>query len=155
MIFYGWGRDLEKVAYAGINKCRACKNYAHFWIGQSARYVELYFVKVAKYNKKFYFYCDSCHQGVEIEPSRKDEILRATVAFPSHADTEEMWNHFASLWNEVVKHPVPEERAQMFSLALRQTAERLKERFQPEHVDYVLARYVECVTDSDPPTGPS
>ena len=51
MIIYGWGKDIKKIAYAGISRCLNCGNFSHFWVCEQASYASLYFVKLVKWNK--------------------------------------------------------------------------------------------------------
>src|SRR4051812_17695799 len=93
MIIYGWGKDLRKLAYAGIEKCPNCGAVAHFWLCERANNASLYFLKIAKWNRQFLLMCQSCENGWEILPELRDETLRRTLALPSPEECEEIFGY--------------------------------------------------------------
>lgn len=77
MIFASWGKDSREIGYWGILKCSNCKNYGHFSINELTNKVKLYFITVAKYDKKRYLICPICNAGYEIKDSEYESTIRA------------------------------------------------------------------------------
>jgi hypothetical protein len=102
MIIYGWGKDLKQVAYAGIEKCPNCKNYGHFWICEHSSHAKLYFIKVAKWNKKLLYMCQTCERGWEIEESAKEDAIKRTIALPTGEQALQMWTRLDSAVNDAL-----------------------------------------------------
>jgi hypothetical protein len=148
MIIYGWGKDLKKIAYAGIEKCSNCKNHSHFWIGETSSHATLYFVKVAKWNKKYYFCCETCQRGFEIAPGRLDELLRASVKLPSQQQCREIWDHLDLAARHALDQKLPpDELVKHFFQTIGDDVALLKKKFQAEYVDYVAGVYVRYQMD--------
>ena len=152
MIFYGWGKDLRQIAYAGIEKCQNCRNHSHFWICESASYAELYFIKLAKWNKKSFLMCETCQRGVELAQSKINEIISTTIALPSYDSVCEMWKQLDSNVSESASGLTDgHEIMEAIQASIAKSSTQLRERIDPGHVDYVVSRFVRFLSDTDVP----
>jgi hypothetical protein len=154
MIIYGWGKDLTQVAYAGIEKCPNCKNYSHFWVCEHSSHASLYFIKVARWNKKLLFMCQTCERGWEIDAARKEEVLQRTVSLPSVEQCGDMWSRLNASVNKSlvgVGETGKEETVLLISNAITEAVKELKATYQEDHVAYVVSRFIANLQDPDRP----
>lgn len=92
MILLGWGQESTKVCDAGIMKCDHCNNYATSEIREIARKTSLYFIPVAKWDRKYYLVCDICQHGLELNLETKNKILQEMQSLPKNSTSTIMWN---------------------------------------------------------------
>jgi transcription elongation factor Elf1 len=97
MVLLGWGQDSTKVCDAGIMKCDNCNNYATFEIKELARNASLYFITVAKWDRKYYLVCDTCQYGYELNVETKNKIFQDMKSLPSNAVSAIMWKAMHNL----------------------------------------------------------
>lgn len=71
-IIFGWGKKGKKIGYIGIDKCQNCKNYVHFHIYEYANNVNVYFISIAKFNRKNYLVCPVCDVAYELTDGLKE-----------------------------------------------------------------------------------
>ena len=95
-IIFGWGKKGKQVGYIGIDKCPNCRNYTHLFLYEYANNINIYFVPVAKFNKKLYLVCSTCDAAWELTEELKKEMLEVSVITLDVATT-------TYIWNEVVK----------------------------------------------------
>jgi hypothetical protein len=154
MIIYGWGEGLKDVAYAGIEKCHNCKNWAHFQVCEHSSYASLYFIKVARWNRKCVCVCKACNRGWEISDDKRDEVIRMTVNLPSEQQCLDMWtlmDHEKSRVCRHERHNGEEAVAKAVWTALADVILGLKQTYQDGHVQYVARRFVAHLQDEDRP----
>lgn len=150
MIIYGWGKDLKKVGYAGIAKCANCNNFSHFWVCEHSSHASLYFIRIAKWDKKLVCLCGTCERGWEIEPAKQDEVIRQTLALPSYEDAHTMWGKFEKSVSQAIdENERNGQEVLMASVteAITSTVEQLKREYQVDHALYVAGRYVTYLQD--------
>jgi hypothetical protein len=155
MIIYGWGKDLKQVAYAGIEKCPNCKNYGHFWICEHSSHAKLYFIKVAKWNKKLLYMCETCERGWEIEETAKEDAIKRTIALPTGEQALQMWTRLNSAVNNALTGAgelAQEETVRLIINVITETVKELKATYQEDHVGYVAGRFIAYLQDQDRPT---
>jgi len=154
MLIYGWGKDLKDVAYAGIEKCPQCKNWSHFYICEHSSHASLYFIRVAKWSKKWVYVCKVCSHGWEVEEGKKDELIRQTVYLPSQEQCLQMWTRYDKAVSEALDRGTDKGQEAVVSLireAITATLDALKETHQDDHARYVAQRYVAFLQDQDTP----
>lgn len=149
MIFYGWGKDLKQIAYAGVEKCPNCKNFGHFSLCENSSYASLYFVTVAKWNKKYFLMCELCQKGCEIDAAGKDELLRMTIAIPPKEHVAEIWNRLEIAYTDA--EAMPGDHTKAFAYTLNAALMQLKSAYSENHVAYVANRYAQWLKDDDGP----
>jgi hypothetical protein len=155
MIIYGWGKDLRQVAYAGIEKCPNCKNYGHFWICEHSSHAKLYFIKVAKWNKKLLYMCETCERGWEIEDSAKEDAIKRTIGLPTGQQCMEMLTRLNSAVNNALTGAGAEgqeETGRLIGNVFTEAVKELKRSYQEDHVGYVAGRFIAYLQDQDRPT---
>ena len=109
-VFFGWGKKGKVVGYIGIDKCPNCKNYVHFQLYEYANNVNLYFVPVAKWNKKIYLVCSQCEAAWELKDDLKEEMLDKALRTPDPKVIDLIWDRVdeivaKDLDNLLKKHP--------------------------------------------------
>ena len=152
MIFVGWGKDLKKIAYAGIEKCANCKNHGHFWICEQSSKATLYFVKVAKWNKKQFFMCEKCKRGWEIPEEKQAELLKMTVGLPTIEDCTQIFTQLTLAYNgaEAANRGKEEaEKMESIRISVTEKITELEKTFQGDYVEYVVSRFLPYVNDRD------
>jgi zinc-ribbon family len=152
IVFYGWGKDLKPVAYAGIEKCPRCKNWAQFSVYEQTSHASLYFIKVARWGKKLYYRCETCKGGWEIEEQAKEDAIKRTIGLPPAEQLVQMWAHLdTSAANAITAGSGSDRLPELLGLALTNAVEQLKTEHQPDHVAYIANRYVAYLRDTDRP----
>jgi len=146
VIIYGWGKDLKQVAYAGIERCQNCSNFGHFWLCEQSSYASLYFVKVAKWNKRLFLMCQTCQRGWELEQKDKASIIRSTLGLPTPQDCQELWDEIGRRISltaariDQLGHLEPV--SAVWETTFNNIVFELGRRHDREHVKYVLSRFV-------------
>ncbi len=92
MIIAGWGKNAKKIAFSGINRCPNCKNWAPTNVYELATKASLYFIPVAKFNRKYYLVCSLCQAGWELDEKAKETLLRESVTLPDEKTAVGAWN---------------------------------------------------------------
>lgn len=91
MIVAGWGKGLRPIGYWGILKCSNCKNYTHFNLCELSNNIKLYFITVAKYNKKKYLVCPVCECGFDVTEEKFSELIEKMPQRFDKEKTEKIW----------------------------------------------------------------
>lgn len=144
MIVAGWGKGSKKLAYLGIAKCGNCKNWVHFNLFEVANKVSVYFVPVAKFNKKYYMVCGVCNAAIEISAEQKDEALKASLALPGSDTVQVIWDGLGDAFKTAAAAADP-------GKAIDDAIDDLKTIYPGDHVDYVTQTYVKWLKDEDRP----
>lgn len=96
---FGWGKNSKEVGYIGLHKCAVCSDYSHFTIHEVANNVKVYFIPIAKFNKKRYVVCQKCQNGWELDEVNYLTLMKTSMTALSKEKTLELWN---SISNSVV-----------------------------------------------------
>lgn len=144
-IIAGWGKDAKVIAYVGLIKCEHCRNYAHWYLYEIGKKVTLYFVPVAKWDKKWYIVCGVCEASAELNKAEKDEILQESAELPSAEDVMVIWDALTSALDRAVENGG--DVAEAFDKALG----RLENQHSESSIGYVYGVYMESLQDEDPP----
>jgi len=91
MVLFGWGKESSKICDAGIMKCDNCNNYSTFEVRELARKASLYFVPVAKWDRKYYLVCYTCQYGYELNIETKNKIFKEMQSLPNNNVSAIMW----------------------------------------------------------------
>lgn len=93
LFLLGWGKNAKKIGYLGISKCKNCKNYTHLYIYEIANNINIYFIPVAKFNRKYIVACELCKAGIEITPETKNNLIEkyCSIMAPPE-ETVRIWN---------------------------------------------------------------
>ena len=149
ILLAGWGKDAKEIAYLGVLKCPNCKNHSHFYLLEISSKATLYFIPVAKFNKKSYLACEICNQFWEINEKTKSEMLIENIKNPSKELFIKIWEEVDSIINNHFsdKEVTPEELGKL----IEQIPEKLKGTFTERHIEVVLSTYIEYLADTDKP----
>lgn len=102
MIIAGWGKKAKELAFVGIHKCPKCKNHVPMYLYELANRISLYFIPVAKFNKKNYLVCSLCENGFEIDEERKNIFLQASTELPDSTQVLLVWKELGNRLKEKV-----------------------------------------------------
>lgn len=91
-ILFGWGKKGKPIGYIGIEKCPNCKNYVHFSIYEYSNRINIYFIPVAKFNKKSYLVCPVCDAAFELTGDLKKYYFSEMLYSMNIDDTQEIFS---------------------------------------------------------------
>jgi hypothetical protein len=77
MIVFGWGSEAKVLGSVGCAQCPNCANEATWQVLESSRRASLYFVPVAKWNRRYFVACPICHYGAELKDREHAESVLA------------------------------------------------------------------------------
>lgn len=142
MIFVGWGKNIKKIGYYGVLKCSHCKNYADFDVCELSNNIKLYFVTVAKYNKKRYLRCAACSCGYELDEGQYNEILALLPKRFDKATTDEIW--------DLIDAKIAQSEGTIDVEDVDKIKAELVEKYKnAENVSEIVDMYLQCVVDDD------
>jgi hypothetical protein len=153
MVFFAsWGKRIEIVGYAGIEKCQNCKNYCNSWICEHRSEASVYFLRIAKYDKKLLYICEVCEKAWEIDESAKNEAIHRTIGLPS---PEECWTIWGRLLEEAERaanaNQGNENVLNFVSDALVAAGEELKRTYGEDQVRGIAECFLRFLLDDDKP----
>lgn len=150
IVFYGWGETFKPIQYAGIELCPKCKNYSHIWICENAKYASLYWIKVAKWSRKYSVMCEACREGKELSTSQKAAFLQLIASIPSYERCAELWNRlYIAVAASESPHATDSENAKASFNAFRNAAALLHPTYSRDEILYVTHRFAAFLTGSD------
>jgi len=142
MIIGGWGKKSKKVADAGLLKCKNCNNTAAFEVRELANTASLYFIPVAKWNKKTYLVCPICEAGYELSEDDTKKLMQEIASLPSNDISTEIWNKIDSLFVGFMKENKNLEEWNDFVKG------ELSKTYKKDDTEYVLSCYNQSLVDS-------
>lgn len=143
----GWGKYAKKIAYLGIMKCNNCKNYSHFHLYELSNKVKLYFLPVAKLNKKYFYACEICEYGNEIDLKKCEELLKISVEIPEQDIVTNIWKTLDSKLYEKIKNN--ESSDEFINDLVSEIRNLFKTKLNQNQIDYVMDMYVRYLSDKD------
>lgn len=143
LIIGGWGKKSEKVADAGINKCKNCNNRSLFEVRTLSNTVSAFFVPVAKWNKRYYLVCLTCEAGFEIPEESAKELLVHTASLPDNQTSLLIYNSIDKLFVEYIKSGQKLEKWNEHA-----TTTLKNEGFSLDNILYILSSYNQSLIDS-------
>jgi hypothetical protein len=90
-ILAGWGGKRKLVGNYGIHKCSNCHNWQPMGIYELSRQATLYFIPVAKWDKKYYIICPICEAGVPVSVEELAPLLQACITVPDAETAIQIW----------------------------------------------------------------
>lgn len=91
-VIFGWGKKGKFIGYVGIDKCPNCKHYVHFSIYEYSNRINIYFVPVAKFNKKEYLVCPVCDAAYELTGNLKNYYFSEMFSSMDSETTQEIFS---------------------------------------------------------------
>lgn len=149
MVLFGWGRESVKISDAGILKCNNCKNYTTFEIRATARKVSLYFIPVAKWDRKYYLVCITCQYGFEIDEKSKNDILEDIKLLPNNIESGLIWNEIDNIFVEQVNKLKVNKDEEYYETLINNTKLLSSElNYDKNHINYILSIYFKFISES-------
>lgn len=152
-VLFGWGKKGKPIGYVGIDKCPNCKNYVHFSIYEYSNRINVYFVPVVKFNKKYYLVCPVCDAAYELTGDLKnyyfEEMYNSMDAEVSQdifsTSLEIISDNFAELFeNEEL------EMDEKVNVLIEMCVEKLNIRYQnKEYIDKIARIAFNCFLDKN------
>lgn len=90
-LIFGWGKNSKEVGYIGLQKCPVCNHFANFTINEVANNIKVYFIPIAKYNKKRYVVCGRCQNGWELDEDKYNILMLESMKAFTPERTLELW----------------------------------------------------------------
>lgn len=148
MIITSWGKKAKLIGYIGIMKCPNCKNYTHFSLYELFSNIKLYFVTVAKYNKKRYVVCSICEAGLELNEEDYNALVSALPQRFNEMKTTEIWNYITDKINAHTDGYLFSE--EVFESFITNLKEELFEKYgNEENLNEIITTYFKQLTDDD------
>ena len=142
LILFGWGKKSKKLADAGIMRCKNCNNYSAFEIRELAKNINLYFIPIAKWDKRTFLVCRVWVAGYELTKEGRDKILQEVIKIPDNKISIEIFNRINSLSIDYFeKKKAPKKWDKYIKREL------IKEGHKEDDIDYVLPVYAESLMD--------
>lgn len=149
ILIAGWGKNAKEVAYLGVLKCDNCKNHSHFSLYEVANKVTVYFIPVARFNKKNIIGCSICECGWEIDETSKQQLLRENMGTPSKEIFISIWDEISDEINERLYGK--DDSSIDLESVIEEISTKLKRTYTGRHVETVMMRFLGCAMDTDKP----
>ena len=147
MIIAGWKKKAKQLAYLGVKKCPHCNNYCHFYVIEMADKPSLFFVPVAKLNKKHYAICSLCEICWEVDEGEElNKLLTASVRVPTEENYRYIWRvfeEFITRADELASDGITLEEG------LNGAIVELNKTYSKSDVEHVYSTFLTAVTDED------
>lgn len=149
-ILFGWGKKGKVAGYVGIDKCPNCKNYSHFQLYEYANNVNLYFIPVAKWNKKIYLVCSSCDAAWELNDELKEEMLDKALKSPSPDIVNKIWDKVDEIVDKDFAAIIEKEPENWVELMVEKCIAKLCDEVSDvAAIREVTLKYLQCSFDKD------
>lgn len=152
-IIFGWGKKGKQVGYIGIDKCPNCRNYTHLFLYEYANNINIYFVPVAKFNKKLYLVCSTCDAAWELTEELKKEMLEVSITTLDVATTTYIWNEIIRFFDdnqeEYMKKYDINALTALYNDCIDKIAEDVGDR---DYVSRVARKVLQSMGDDDTPS---
>lgn len=149
-IFFGWGKKGKVVGYLGIEKCPNCKNYSHFKLYEYANNFNLYFIPVAKWNKKLYLVCSSCDVAWELDNELKEEMLDRALRGPSQDIVNKIWDRVDEIVGRDFSVILEKDPENWVELMVEKCISELCDEFSDiAAIRELTLKYLQCSFDED------
>ena len=149
-VIFGWGKKGTAIGYLGIDKCPNCKNYVHFSIYEYSNRVNIYFVPVAKFNKKQYLVCPVCEAAWQLEGNTKEEFLEEMLTSPDMDTTEMIWNKAGTIIESNLIEYIEKYKDKWVNKLLEKCAKEIYSDYSDkEEIKKIALKYIKFALDDD------
>lgn len=100
MLIANWGDKSKKISDAGIDVCSNCHNLSAFELRTTESTAGLFFVSIAKWNKKYWYVCQTCSAGFPVSEGKEEEMIRLATEAPSHQVCTEIFTKMSKYFQE-------------------------------------------------------
>ncbi len=152
-VFFGWGDKAKDIGYAGIEKCPHCKNYTHFYLKEIAKSFSLYFIPVAKWDRKVYLVCPICEACYELDENDKKYYFDLMYRALSPEKTQDLWADALNCFSNFVEAGNKDLSQQSVLIEmLKNTFDELKYKYgDSDYVKDVVGKAFKYIVDDDKP----
>lgn len=152
-VVFGWGKKGKVIGYVGIDKCPNCKQYVHFSIYEYSNRINVYFVPVAKFNKKHYLVCPVCEAAYELTGELKEHYFYEMFNSMSPEDTEEIFSESMDIISENFINVFEQNdinTEDKVEILINKCVERLNDKYNNEnYIDKIARIALKCLFDQD------
>ncbi|MFW0862649.1 MAG: zinc-ribbon domain-containing protein [Candidatus Komeilibacteria bacterium] len=142
MLIFGWGKKSKKIADVGLMTCRNCMNVAGAEVRELSNKASLYFVPVAKWNKKYYLVCPVCDAGFELDEKSMNELLASVANLPSNEVSIKIYNDVIDFFNNCNDDP-----ANNLNKIMTDLEQVLKDKgYKEDDMRYVVGFFVDSIS---------
>lgn len=135
MFLLNWGSKGKRVCSGGIHFCDNCKHITTTEVRVIEKSVGLFFVPVARWDKKFYLVCNVCSAGVPILSEKTGEFIRLVTSGPSDALALKICDRVLHIFVEG-DYMSSEEKLNSFPEVTTTLLE--KEGYKKEHIENII-----------------
>lgn len=100
MLLFNWGSKGKKVCDGGIHFCTNCNHVNTMEIQVIEKNIGLFFVPVAKWDKKFYLMCNRCTARFPLLDNKVSEFIRLATDGPSNELAIKIYNEIDKVFIE-------------------------------------------------------
>ena len=152
-VFFGWGDKAKDIGYAGVEKCPHCKNYTHVYLKEISKSFSLYFIPVAKWDRKVYLVCPICEACYELDEENKKIYFDIMYKALSDEKTQELWGDAISCFSDFAEKGNRDFSDEKVLLEmLTSTSEKLKYKYgDSEFVRDIIGKAFKFIVDDDKP----
>jgi len=76
VIIVGVGNNMVKLGDAGYYKCPRCHNECPFCVMEISKKFDVFWIPVAKWDKRYYLTCTICSYGYEIQKEEINQYIK-------------------------------------------------------------------------------
>lgn len=142
IILYGWGNRSKKLADAGYLTCGHCNNVSWFTIIYLASEFNLYYIPVARWNRRYYMVCGICSAGYEIDNQKIKDVIADSKGIPDFQTYDLIWHKLLIMWDEFIIRYNKNGNIGVFKDWDKEAFNRLKlDGFGETSINYVLKNF--------------
>lgn len=154
-VVFGWGKKGKNIGYVGIDKCPNCKHYVHFSIYEYSNRVNVYFVPVAKFNKKNYLVCPVCDAAYELTGELKDHYFAEMFSSMNADDTQDIFSNSIEIISDNFGETLEREDIDMdekVQILIDMCIKKMNSKYHnEEYIDKVARMAFKYLIDQDKP----
>ena len=154
-VVFGWGKKGKEIGYVGIDKCPNCRHYVHFYIYEYANRVNVYFVPIAKFNKKHYLVCPVCDAAYELSDDLKNEYFSKMYSAMDSQSSQDIFSTSIEIISENIEEEfskdnieIDEKISNLINLCIKKLDKKYHNK---EYIDKVARVAFQYLLDEDKP----
>ena len=135
-----WGEKSKKVCDASINECSNCKDISTFEIRTMEKTAGMFFVSMAKWDKKYYLVCLQCSAGFPLSEGKEDEAIKFYTELADNDTSIDIHNKIDNLF---VKYIPTDEGLKNINDFITSAKENLKiEGYREKDIEWIMSVYL-------------
>lgn len=152
-VIFGWGKKGKVIGYVGIDKCPNCKNYVHFSVYEYANNVNVYFISVAKFNRKNYLVCPVCDTAYELTGNLKEHYFEEMYNCMDSEITQDIFSKSLQIISNNFVEILEDENMEMedkVAILINMCVDKINKKYHnKKYVDKVARIALKCLLDKD------